>query len=103
MTYKELENYIDRYKKFSKKHDKLDEVVKLLGGYNGVTADFAYVFMEDYLHLLEKAANDTESCITWFVFDNDWGRNERKFEYNGRKRTIKTLKQLYDFCLKPKN
>ncbi len=63
--------------------------------------EFGNTFIDDYISLLEKSVNDNYNWVSWFVFENDFGKKKLKAILpGGRKVKIASEKQLYDFCIK---
>lgn len=54
---------------------------------------------ETLVELLECCMGDTEGWIKWYLWDNDYGREEGNVEINGRKRKIKSAGDLYDLIV----
>ena len=81
-------------KKIIKDYDKLWEIVNdnLLIVYSEVI-DGMIAFTEDKY-------NDKAKWISWFIYENDFGKNGGAVsKKDGTEENIKTVQQLYYFCI----
>lgn len=96
MTYKEFQSAMLNIKAFLAEQQKLTDVVKILSANDGYS-EFGSFFLDNYIVLLETIMNDEYSFISWYVFENDFGKNEFEARLGDFPLTkIKTIKQLYE-------
>ena len=91
-------DYIDRREKLA---DDIAKAYTKNNIPNDFYADYAHVDSTafDYIiHLLELLTGDETGWISWFVFENDFGRKHSQcWDEDGNAFYIDTLGQLYDF------
>lgn len=94
MEYKELKDRIDILKYFIKKTNKLGDIL------DTNTIMFGDEMIESYVKLLENILGDSYECISWFIFENNFGRGKLEMENSrGESFKITSLKKLYEFCI----
>ncbi len=101
LDYQNFYYAIHNLKKFMKKQDKLDAVLKVIAPSGTSVCEFGNEFIDDYIRLLEQSVNDQSNWVSWFVFENDFGAKKMKVKLpNGKEYKIASEKLLYDICLK---
>lgn len=97
LTCEDLEIAIDNLQIFFKEQEKLDNIIKVISPTSTGVVEFGGEFIDAYINLLEKSFNDNFQWISWFVFENDFGRKgmEAKGSSDKKLTKIKTVKQLY--------
>ena len=81
--------------------DKLDEEIK---NYDLRMAFVNYSLQEDMISLLESAMEvDVDptygSSISWWIYDNEYGKKHLMVSYNKEEQEIETPEELYDFIV----
>jgi len=61
--------------------------------------EFGNSFIDDYIRVVEIALDDKYEWFSWFVFDNDFGRNEMVVTVEGKEYKISNEKEFYDVCI----
>lgn len=51
----------------------------------------------------ENIKKGEDTWVSWFAFENDFGRNNYEAGYNGNMRKIKNASQLYDLIMEEKD
>jgi hypothetical protein len=98
MTYKEFQHAIVCLEEFYKERQRIDDLAHAISPHS--TLEFGAKFIDDYVWLLETAMNDEDQWISWFVFENDFGRKGLTCKINDKEYKITTAKKLYNVCLK---
>lgn len=75
LTYEEFLEAMNNLRDFLEERDKLDNVLKILSPTSTGVIEFGSKFIDDYIAVLEKALGDTDNWVSWFVFDNEFGKN----------------------------
>jgi endonuclease IV len=89
----DLEKLIESYKKI---HDDFDKLYELFGC-GGTLSESVFTMLERYIDLYETHNfNSDISFITWFIYDNDYGKKGYKAGYGKKLKPIKTVKDLYN-------
>jgi len=86
---------MDKLKKFRKEYD--DGVAGLSKLFDGGLGTFLGKQEAFIVSLMEKVSGDKYQWISWYVYDNDWGKGGLKANNPGEKgKKIDTYKKLYD-------
>ena len=82
MTRKQLDKYLNVIKKYLRKCSEIER--GLCGLFdNGVgTINIGDELLSGYITLIEKLCNDKGENISWYIFDNNFGKN--KWSKNGK-------------------
>jgi len=86
-----------------KEQEKLDNVIKVISPSGTNVCEFGNEFIENYIDLLEKSVNDELKLISWFVFDNDFGKKKLTISINNKEYIISSEKKLFDIYIKTLN
>lgn len=100
MNYKEFNAAIKNLKKFMEEQDKLNKLLRFITSSDYVYSELGNKFIDDYIDLLRKLNNDEDDWISWFVFENDFGKRKRKAIINNKELTISTTRELYKIMLR---
>lgn len=96
MTYKEFSNAMKKLKAFMNQQHKAGEALTSVFG-EGFYFDFGNEFVDDYIAVLSKAVGDDYGWVSWYVFDNNWGKNDFNVRFgSGELVHCSDLKTLYD-------
>lgn len=76
MTYEELKTACNGLKEFLKEREKLQEVLDVISPSSTGVVEIGGKFIDDYIKLIEINLGDRDGWVSWFVFDNDFGKNE---------------------------
>lgn len=97
LTCEDLEIAINNLQKFFEEQEKLDNIIKVIAPTSTGVVEFGGEFIDAYINLLEKSFDDNFQWISWFIFENDFGRKEMEARGSSDKKLtkIKTVKQLY--------
>ena len=100
ISYDEFERYLLVLKKELDKEEKVNDTLICSGllerGWWLNLTDGK--LLDTYVNMLENLVKDENSFISWFVWENDFGKKE--LDIDGKK--IKTIKQLYNILVKEK-
>ena len=89
---KAIKKVIDAHKAVNDAFDTLESAL-------GVQPDFGFFnecwkAMEASLKAVSIAVGDKDNWISWFVYENDYGRGALKAGYDGKLKKIRTVKGL---------
>lgn len=93
---------INKEKEIQKAIDKYHELDKFWRGFSDATGidydsqlgDMIWKTFDLYTDTVQKLIRDEYEDLDWFIFDNDCGRNKLEATINGKKKKIKTVKDL---------
>ena len=103
MEYKDFYYASQNLKEFIKEQDKLDAVLKVISPSSTGVCEFGNEFIDAYIKVVEIALGDEYNWFSWFVFENDFGKNEMKVVVNDKEYKICNEKQFFDVCIKLHN
>ena len=96
-------NMLAEYKKtvyiVQNMNDELDKVRNLLD----INSDFIlsiHKMMDRVIDVTENQFEDTFNMLSWFIFDNDMGKNKFVVYLEKEEFVIKTVKDLVEYCIK---
>ena len=104
MNYIEFLTALNSLKLFFKEQEKLDKVLKVISPSSTGVCEFGNKFVDDYIRILAVAVNDNNDWVSWFVFDNDFGKKglEVRLKSEEKLHKIHTVKQLYNLIKEDK-
>lgn len=93
---------LNKEKEIQKAIDKYHELDKFWRGFSDATGidydsplgDVIWKTFDLYSDTLQKLIGDEDEDLDWFIFDNNCGQNKLKKTINGKKKKIKTIKDL---------
>lgn len=100
MDYEDFYSASNNLKVFFNELDKLNLLTQVLSTNASSYTDFADKFIDDYINLLQLALGDKSDWYNWFVFENEFGKNELEVLVKGIKYKICNEKQFFDICIK---
>lgn len=77
--------------------EKSNEAISNLCPSSYSTIDLGCDLLDSYIDLVQVFLQDVNCWINWFVFDNDYGKNELECYDNGKTYLIKSEKDMYNF------
>jgi len=97
LTCEDLEIAVRDLQNFFEEQKKLDLLLKAISPSNTGVVEFGNYFIDAYINVLEKSFGDNFNWISWFVFENDFGKKGMQAKASPDKKLvkIKTVKQLY--------
>ena len=98
MGYSEFYEAAQHLKDFINEQEKLKTIVEILAPSNVVYVEFGNKFIDQYIKLVEHCIQDHSHFYSWFVFENDFGKNHLELQLSGQKHQISNEKEFYDFC-----
>ena len=96
------EQFVEIMDKFEKQYRKSEEWVdKIYTLFGGIDPIYEYNYLDLCIDILEKAMGcDVDDVgytwISWWMFEDDFGKNEWVVEVNGKKYTPVTHEELYE-------
>lgn len=99
MEYKEFYTACDSLKEFINAQAKLCDVMKIISPASTGGCEFGNKFIDDYITVVGIALNDNANWFSWFVFENEFGKNEMKIIVNKEEYIISDEKQFFDICI----
>ncbi len=100
ITFKQFETAIKDLKAFFQEQQKLDAVLKVISPSGTGVCEFGNEFIDAFIRLGEAGLKDECNFLSWFVFDNDFGKKELKAILNENEYVITNEKDFYDFMVK---
>ena len=96
----DLDEALHKLEIFIKDKEKLNTAFQAFSSIYYIQCDFGDDFIQDYVDLLVKMMDDSDSWISWFVFKNKFGKKKLKAKVGREKsKIIKNVKDLYKYCL----
>lgn len=97
MTYEEFSRAMKKLNAFMNLQDKAEKALRSVFG-DGFNFDFGNEFIDDYTSVLSNAVGDEHGWVSWYVFDNNWGKNNLSFRLGGGELVhCSDLKALYNY------
>lgn len=100
MDYEDFYSASNNLKVFFNELDTLNLLTQVLSTDSSSYSNFADKFIDDYISLLQLALGDKSEWYSWFVFENEFGKNELEVLVQGIQYKICNEKQFYDICIK---
>lgn len=104
MTYQEFKTACDKLKDFLREQDRLEDVIKIIAPDSTAVVEFGSYFIDAYVNLMAIALGDEYDWVTWFVFENEFGKDKKEIsELIGgkeKKWKITNEKTFYNFITK---
>lgn len=98
MDYKEFELAFEPIAQFDKENEEANKAVKALCKSSHAVHDVGCFLMDAYVSLLSKSVGDKGNWISWYVFENNFGKGNLSASLRGgRMKKVDTLKKLYNF------
>jgi hypothetical protein len=90
---------INKIIEFKKESDKItDKVYELFGNGENKVSDMTWELFDMYVDLLSSQLGDERNIISWYIFDNDMGKNCLRLQTkNNQDFIIDTVEKLVDF------
>lgn len=99
MEYKDFLKASNALKKFMNEQDELDNVMKVISPSSTGVVEFGNSFIDDYIRVVEIALDDKYEWFSWFVFENDFGRNKLVVTVEGKEYKICDEEEFYSVCI----
>ena len=97
MTFAQFNEANENLKAYFLEQDKLDDVLKVISLTSTGFCEFGSKFIDDYIKVVEIALGDEDNSYSWFVFDNDFGREKLTARIEKRLFKIENARQFYDY------
>ena len=101
MTYPQFLLSMEMLKDFISEQKKLNDVLNIISPSSTGIVEFGNKFIDDYIWLIETALIDDSNWVSWFVFENDFGKRRLRAGSKGNAVPICDEKDLYNVCLNP--
>jgi len=99
MEYKDFYEAIQSLKDFIEEQDKLDAVLKVISPTSTGVCEFGNKFIDDYIKIVGIALGDTNQWVSWFVFENEFGKNKLEVKVNDIGYEISNEREFFDIIL----
>lgn len=76
MTRKQLDKYLNVVKRYLNKHFELENGLGRLF-HSEVEVNVGNEILTGYISIVEKLCGDEGENISWYIFDNNFGKNKR--------------------------
>ena len=96
MEYKEFESKFEPILTYLKEREDANKGIELIAPSSYCTIDIGGNLLDRYIRLLEEVVGDCSNMISWYVFDNDLGKNKFTATVGSESYKIKNLKDLYN-------
>jgi hypothetical protein len=100
MEYKDFYNACQNLKDYFKEQEKLNTVLNSLHPSSTVFSEFGNKFIFDYVKVVELAVGDELNYFSWFVFENEFGKNELVLNVNDFNFKICNEEQFFEYIIK---
>jgi len=97
-TQKAFEKYMARLERAMKEREKVQEAIDVLAP--GAVYEYGSQLIDDYIALMEDAFDIQNEDVSWFVFENDFGRKGYSCWCNDELCQIKSAKDMFNFIQK---
>jgi hypothetical protein len=93
MTKEQLVTKINEIKAFCTEIVALNEHIQAIAP--GAVCEFGGHFLDDYIRLLSEMIGDESNWISWYVFDNGFGKRRLEAGYDGHVAKITSIDMLW--------
>jgi len=80
-------------KKYIKRLNKLERAIQHLADENGRPILGGYL-IDSYVQMLEKLSGDDSGMISWWIFENDWGKKRLGASLRGKPFPFEILDEI---------
>ena len=96
MTKEQFATKIEEIRRFTTQIDFLNDHLQAIAP--GAVCEFGGVFLDDYIRLLSESVGDDSdwSWVSWFVFDNEFGKRGLEAGFDGKMAKITSVDELWD-------
>jgi hypothetical protein len=97
LSKKEFCQRLEPIRDLQKRERELAKLLSDLDFFNGhfVVSHTAKI-ITNYIECIAELVGDNSGWIEWFIYDNDWGRQEMEAGMKHKMKKIRTSEQLYD-------
>jgi len=92
MRKEKIEEFIRLYKESGGIIDELRRIIDIAP--ESKLSESVYRLAEGYLEVLAESIGDKSGWLSWFIYDNDMGKNEYQAGYDNKFRKIKSVDDL---------
>ena len=99
MTYKAFNKDMKKLKKLHRDADKVyDNLVKMFGGYifESPLYEAMYSGITYAMNLISEKYGDTSEWLSWYIYENEWGKKKMEAGESGKLKPITNLKDLWE-------
>jgi hypothetical protein len=93
MTKEQFATKIEEIRRFSKEIDILNTHLQAIAP--GAVCEFGGFFLDDYIRVLLELVGDDSGWISWYVFDNEFGKRKLEAGYDGNVVKITSIDMLW--------
>ncbi len=99
MEYKEFVKAFKPIEQFHLENELANEAVKTFCASSYAVCDIGCALMDSYVNLLASVVGDKGGWISWYVFENDFGKGglTAGMKDDKKMKEVNTLKKLYNF------
>lgn len=99
MTYDNFNKAIENIKSFIQDQDKLKSVLQVISPTGTGVVEFGNQFIDDYIDVVEQALGHEYGLVSWFVFDNEFGKKNMIVMLDRKEYVISSIRDIYDFIM----
>jgi hypothetical protein len=91
----------DLKKEYDKVNDLYEKLKTVFGTYVFECEIFEVLYssLEFSLKLVEGKYNDKSNWISWYIYENDWGKKEYEAGYDNNMKKICSVEDLYNIII----
>ena len=98
MDFKQFELEMTSLQKFRQDNEKYCNALSQI--YNAsITVDHIGEYIDARIREIEKATNDKNEWISWYVYETNFGQNHPFIMINESRINVSKLKDFYNICL----
>ena len=99
MDLQQFKKSMENLKEFFLEREKLDNVIKVISPTSTGVVEIGGKFIDDYIELISIALKDTENWVSWFVFDNEFGKKQYECKFLNKSYKICNEDDFYNFFM----
>lgn len=100
-SYERFLKALSDIKKFMDEQDELYYALKVISPSSTGVCEFGNDFIESYIKYIEDSFGDECNWLSWFIFENNFGREKRFVIIDEKKHIISSPKIFYNTLYKP--
>jgi hypothetical protein len=95
LTITDFYTIIDNIRRHLEEISRLDNGLSLIMNDDDIYSGFGGKLLDNYIDLLVFIFDDRSELITWYVFENEFGKQKLKTEINGKEVSIDNTDELF--------
>lgn len=95
---KEVDSVLNSIREYMEEQDRIRKSINLIV-YEDVTVRIGGRLLESLINLLEITFNDKNGIFEWYIFENDFGKNNLKKKIDGHEISIDSTNKILEILL----